>query len=742
MPDDLSALRASLARAGRNYVALGEGDGDPRPTTSGPLGRFRARRPDAAAQEANRAAVDALVARLRGVAGYGDALADAVRGRLAGLRQSGKPLSGRVAAGAIAEALPGAQEAHVRREHARINVRDTVSRVTPDGLLGTLGRGMAASLGVSGDELAAWLPAVQESVRTQLEALAERAGQSPAEADVRRAIGVALLKAVAEARGPALVEAARQALGIASPLDIDRVRWWLGAPSELGATADRALSGAVPLDAALRDWCQSVARRLHRSAVVRELERSIPAPVPDGSPFGQAVNLRVRERGAGADAPAHRMADMALRLRELAERAILSRQPPGGLPSPAELDALRDGLLDEYFGQLDAYAARPDLPADARAAARAVQLETLGVVKPAHHGAAAGLQRAGSALVAALARAGTPGETRELLEGFGRDFNAALGALPGDTGQDEIGSIVELALGAALRRPDAPAILGRLATPGSAFLQALGTLEGATYLESPLWAKMLTMALRDRMEALTSPQNPWLAHFGLPVDPFLLPAGQRPGARRAGTADLVPPLATPEVRRSWNAALLPQVAEMGRFDDRARQPYPTGFADPNDPRWTVSEQCALDIHRHPFVLDGLETGSPEAFTARMPDRRAAAQVSRVLHQGLAALLGTAAPPALQGPIMGALATPHLLDIGRAEPYQSGTAVSLGGGAFRITYEFGKHARQTAGLDPSPDGRALTDMRGSVSFTIQTGPEPQIRDLEADAMVLALGSTAP
>ena len=35
-----------------------------------------------------------------------------------------KPFSGRVTAGAIAEALPGAQETHVRREHASSKVAE------------------------------------------------------------------------------------------------------------------------------------------------------------------------------------------------------------------------------------------------------------------------------------------------------------------------------------------------------------------------------------------------------------------------------------------------------------------------------------------------------------------------------------------------------------------------------------------------------------------------------------------
>ena len=62
---------------------------------------------------------------------------------------------------------------------------------------------------------------------------------------------------------------------------------------------------------------------------------------------------------------------------------------------------------------------------------------------------------------------------------------------------------------------------------------------------------------------------------------------------------------------------------------------------------------------------------------------------------------------------------------------------LGGGAYRITLELGKHVKQLSDVQREPGVPAKTDLRQIVSFTIQTGEEFSIADVDVDTMVLAV-----
>ena len=93
----VTQLAVQLGNVDSEYIRMDTSSDEARSSTSGYLSRWVARHPNAAAQERNRATVDALVSKIRSFGGNGGQLADAISGRLAGVRAAGKPLSGRVA---------------------------------------------------------------------------------------------------------------------------------------------------------------------------------------------------------------------------------------------------------------------------------------------------------------------------------------------------------------------------------------------------------------------------------------------------------------------------------------------------------------------------------------------------------------------------------------------------------------------------------------------------------------------
>jgi len=234
------------------------------------------------------------------------------------------------------------------------------------------------------------------------------------------------------------------------------------------------------------------------------------------------------------------------------------------------------------------------------------------------------------------------------------------------------------------------------------------------------------------VELLDAPRNPW-SQSAFPIAPELLPLGR---LRREGAVDLAALLLddAASLLPAWREETRASIVETGTYSSiRNGVPYPTGFEDPNDPRWTVGEQFVKDVRRGGVFVDGLHAHDENAFLELMPDRRTAAQVSRVLHQGLG------------NNILMAFGSRELRDLTNAAIWNSivsstpqrGSATSLGGGAYRITYEFGKHVRDMSDVTPSPGKPAFTDYRGAVSFTIQTGPEFTIRDVDVDATVFML-----
>ena len=166
-------------------------------------------------------------------------------------------------------------------------------------------------------------------------------------------------------------------------------------------------------------------------------------------------------------------------------------------------------------------------------------------------------------------------------------------------------------------------------------------------------------------------------------------------------------------------------------------PFPAGFQDANDPRWTLGGVFLVDLARDGFHVNGQHVRTEAAFMALMPDRRTAAQISRVMHQGLGGIIGIEAPENLRTLLFRAYQERRLMSSNTANTPQRASLAPLGGGAYRVTFEFGKHVKEVTNADRSAGVPLITDAHHAVSFTIQTGPEFTIRDVDVDATVFML-----
>jgi len=809
---DIGVFQNTLAAAGKNYVRLDPGGGNVRTTTSGVFSRWRARSPDQAAQELNRATIDALVGKLRMTEGYGRQLANLVAGRLAEYRESGRPLSGRDAARIVSQANNEARDAFLRQRNIERSISDAVAQVTPDGLIRTMAGGLAAELGVTGelaawqgamresvrtaltaiakqadraptdaevetavrdalqrmdtamrdvngmatqttvdgligtmagdlalelgvtnDELAAWQGAIQESTRTALAAKAGQTGRTPTQAEAKQAILSALLRAFVDARGMDMLRAAQTSLQAEESLLHGKGNM-LQCLRDKAEFCARAWSGAgaaggppSPL-AALRGKSAELVLGRFREALQPVQVRAVPYPVEDDSQFCQAFNGRISIwfGDLGQTVPGDRLAELSAQIHRQATDYFMERRPLA-MPDFLEYGAKCDELQRKFFENVDAYLKHPGFTDAERTATRRALLKTPLSLDPAFHPAMLTAQRLCGGLLRSLAADhDSPERTRTHLERFGSAFGALTQAFPKDAAQ----AVLRGALGAALETVAAgPALLGGLVAPGSAFLRTVEELSKS----APFTWQPFNIALGGKLaELLDAPENPW-PQSALPIAQELLPMEH---LRREGAVDLAEGWMAPATLSAWRENARQAIIGMETYSrEEGRILHPAGFADPDDPRWTFSDVFIADLHRGGFLVDGRLLRDENAYLGMMPDRRTAAQVSRALHQGLGAIVMTRAEPRelremLINATSAVVSAPSTVS-------QRGSASSLGGGAYRITYEFGKHLRQTPHAPPSPGVSAFTDMRCAISFTIRTGPEFSITDVDVDATVLAM-----
>ena len=168
-------------------------------------------------------------------------------------------------------------------------------------------------------------------------------------------------------------------------------------------------------------------------------------------------------------------------------------------------------------------------------------------------------------------------------------------------------------------------------------------------------------------------------------------------------------------------------------------PYPSGFPDPDDPQWKVGEQFEKDVVRRHILVDGAVVATPQDLLDGVADRRAAAQLSRVMHQGAFGILANNAPPDLFQAY--SLARPFHRNMDSSRTMQTSSVVALGGGAYRCTImihwrvDDPRQAEEVYGSGPAVDmvapGNRMTDLVFKGSFILRTGDQPQIQDCETD-----------
>jgi len=757
----LQTLQAQLAAAGKNYIRLDQPDGDVRTTTTGVFSRWRARNPDPEARRQNQTTVNALVDKLRGVEGYGDRLADLVAGRMSTLCASGQPLSGREVAQIVSQANNEARDVYLRKESVALAVRDIVaqttadgltrnlffvSQTTPDGLITTLAGDLVRDLGVTEIKLSAWVKSIQEMVKIALTAKADQTGRTPTEAEVKQAIVNALLHHYVKSFGEDILGVVGFAVCTddfaptvleAMPELLERLLREAGSCVR-DAYENAGTTSQPRLYKAFKDKSEQLIRNWFRERTAQSVNKSIPLVVADDSSFCQAVNQRIQQRDPGIAVSGKALTELAKIInKQMAAHlaGYAERRPLANFPSAREIDLERDRVLDNYFAaRIDAYVQHPGLSDAERNAARAALLKSMLPLDPNHFDTLQLAQRAAGVLFKTLAVADSVEETRANLEDFLRDYDAVNAGLPRGSTIEDFQPVVFLAFSAALEEVDGDsALLSKLLAPGSAFLRSVRQAVRGTYKEM-----VIQQALIEKLkERLASPQNPWLQST-YPIDADFLPLRFRPHLQREGAVNLAARLKDPATLEAWRQNERRAIVEYGTYSNvRNKVLHPTGFADPNDPRWTLGSTFSVDLPRDGFLVNGTLVNSEAEFLGLMPDRRTAAQVSRVLHQGLAGVIIIEAPPELRDLLLNATSTAPLGAGDLRIVAQRGSATSLGDGAYRITYEAGFHVRQMSDVTLSPGVPTHTDYRGVIGFTLHTGAEFRISDVEVDAMVLAL-----
>ena len=735
MSVNLQSLQAQLATADKNYMGMAPSGGDLRATTTNVFGRWQASRPNPAAQERNRATIDALVGKLRGVQGFGNSLADAVKGQLAQLRESGQPLSGRQASTVINSVLRGVQEQYMRGLYTSANINDIVAKTTADGLIKSMGPEHIADFAITPQELKDWEARIQDSVRTALTAKAADAGRTPNSQEIKQAIQDALTKEVIATRGPAMLAQGKAGLGLTAPIDEAKLLKQLSGIGTL-----EHMKGCATPGATLTKYISDKVSSEHYAALRVAVHESIPSEVEDGSDFHRAVNDRIHLRNLSITVPGKKLDELSDRLFQQVRGFFHNRRPMGDLPTRSQIDAKRNELLDAYFKQIDTFTTRPGFTDFEKSVFKNVMLQSISALKPAYFEFVVEMQKKATTLFQGLMGDPTLEEATAMIEQLGKDYFAMLPRVPQGYGQDDMQAVTNLGFLSALQFVPTSELLDKLAAPGSIYMRAMGQLMPDPYKTPPAWAGVLGATLKSCVEARTSPQNPFLSHFDLPPNLRLMATSARPDLQRTGVTEAFAPLVDPLVGRDlqlkWTSNAQTQITEMGTLEvRRPPTPYPTGFANPNDPQWTVSEQFVNDVLRDGALINGALVNDVQGFVAQMPDARAAAQVSRVMHQGLAGIIGGAMPPNIRNMYLDTFATPHLVNqLTKTNTQMMGLA-SLGGGAFRVAYEFGRHVNNLSDVQENRIGQKPTDLFSHISFVIQTGPEFTISDVKVDASVL-------
>ncbi|MCL2000616.1 MAG: hypothetical protein FWG74_04205 [Planctomycetes bacterium] len=729
---DMNALQSVLTSAGKNYLRLDNAEGNVRTATSGIFSRWLARIPTAGAKEQNRATIDSLVGKLRGVEGYGDQLAGLVQGRLAALRQSGRPLSGRQAAEVISQAGNEARQAYIKSSLPALADRH-------------LGK-LESMFGEPAGSFTSLRGQIVSDAEKILAARGVNAGAAPG------AVEQAFLEAFMDCLlrdgfhtqdvMDMLVTAEKElGRGYSPHLTNEDVLPLMRAEIKkavlAGLAADLAAEQVIDKSGACVAACREVIRREYRGEFSR-----LAGPLLDASSSGTVFSSQAlgafRDRGLdGRITP-----DL---LRGLGEGILaamtdhFSGRTPLGLPPELELRTFRNQMINQAMGVYQEVKAE---------AGQALELLLSG------HRTQGALEALEAFMAGGMARLKASGAEPELF------FRAAVSAV-----LDAWSNVMT----------DSPVKV--LATPGSSLFDAVYQLGKREELAAP--SRILMDALREKAELLEENEKTRKINLGMlepsdlmtiplisssfrwPVDPSRLSLGfQRKEILPPGEFIAGGPLTsrsgrtTPDngmvqgARDAWQQELRPKISDMFLFQ-RGSVPYPPGPQDPNAPEWGASIQFDKDVVRTPVLVNGTAVRTTDAFMALFPDRRTASLISRALHQSLILAVPPSAPQAIKDTLYERLLdAENVVTVGGLYPRsQLPSVTALEDGSYRLRYEMNHvYNDKPFTTDAGVYARPSMNIRShgyAVEFVFDPrvapspGQPPAVSDVQVDLLVRTL-----